>query len=150
MSFRVDDETKVDKAPLATVDLQIPFHDLDPMQIVWHGNYMKYFEHTRQKLFDNSGVDLYRVAREQGYIFPIVKTSVKYIKPLRFRDRISVTAQLKEARRMIVLEFSITRQPDGELCARATSEQLAVRADDQRLLFNIPEKIRNALMGNPS
>ncbi len=134
-------------APKAIVELQVPFHDLDPMQIVWHGNYLKYFEHARQKLFDNSGIDLYRVAKEQGYIFPIVKTSVKYIKPLRFRDRISVSAQLKESRRMIVLEFTITRLSDGQVCARATSEQLAVRASDQRLLFNIPDKIRNALMG---
>ncbi len=143
-------DTGLQPAPLVEVELQIPFHDLDPMQIVWHGNYMKYFEHARQKLFDNSGIDLYKEAKEQGYIFPIVKTSVKYIKPLRFRDRISVSARLKEARRMIILEFEITRLPERELCARATSEQLAVRASDQRLLFNIPEKIRNALQGKKS
>ncbi len=28
----------------------LPFHDLDPMRVVWHGNYMKYFEIARDGL----------------------------------------------------------------------------------------------------
>jgi acyl-CoA thioesterase FadM len=37
----------------------VPFHDLDPMQIMWHGNYLKYFDMTRSALFADAGVDLF-------------------------------------------------------------------------------------------
>ena len=110
--------------------MTVPFHDLDPMQVVWHGNYLKYIEAARQKLFDDSGIDLYRVAVDSGFLFPIVKTTIKYVYPLRFRDQIEVRARLMDARRRIVLRFEILRIQDGRLCARATSEQVAVRRED--------------------
>ncbi len=134
------------ESPETTVELTVPFHDLDPMQIVWHGNYLKYFEVARQQLFDSSGIDLYAVATEHGFLFPIVKTSVKYIRPLKFRDRIAVTARVKDAHRRILLAFEI-RTLDGKLCAKAVSEQVAVRMEDQSLLFEIPDHVRQALQG---
>lgn len=135
------------EASETTVELTVPFHDLDPMQIVWHGNYLKYFEVARQQLFDSSGIDLYAVAAEQGFLFPIVKTSVKYIHPLKFRDRIAVSARVKDAHRRILLAFEIRTLDDNRLCARAVSEQVAVRMEDKSLLFEIPEHVRQALQG---
>jgi acyl-CoA thioester hydrolase len=132
------------------VELTVPFHDLDPMQVVWHGNYLKYFELARQRLFDDSGVDLYRVAVEDGTLFPIVKTALKYVQPLRFRDRIRVSAQVIDAQRRIVLQFEIRRLSDDQVCTRGTSEQLAVRAADQSLLFAIPAEVRDALLEKKS
>ena len=34
----------------ASVRLKVPFHDVDTMQVVWHGHYLKYFEQARQVL----------------------------------------------------------------------------------------------------
>ena len=133
------------EATTCSVELSVPFHDLDPMQVVWHGNYLKYFEQARQKLFDDSGVDLYRMALDDGVLFPIVKTSTKYIHPLRFRDRFTVRATVREAHRRIVLDFEIRRSDDGKVCARATSEQVAVSTAEQSLLFAIPDEVRKAL-----
>ena len=39
---------------------RVPFHDLDPLQIVWHGNYLKYFDIARFGLFKQAGLDLYQ------------------------------------------------------------------------------------------
>jgi len=135
------------KAPETTVELTVPFHDLDPMQVVWHGNYMKYFELARQELFDAGGVDLVAVATQRKILFPIVKTAVKYIHPLRFRDRIAVTARVADAHRRILLTFEIRTVADGRLCAKAESEQVAVQMEDQSLLFEIPADVRLALTG---
>jgi acyl-CoA thioester hydrolase len=132
--------------PETTVELAVPFHDLDPMQVVWHGNYFRYFELARQRLFDERGVDLVRWAQQRGLLFPIVKTAVKYIQPLRYRDRFTVSARLREAHRRIALDFTIRRLPDGALCARATSAQVAVRAEDGGLCFTIPQQLQ-ALLG---
>ena len=52
------------------VTLKAPFFDLDPMQIVWHGHYLKYFDIARSELFDHLGVDLFAFYDRTRYAFP--------------------------------------------------------------------------------
>lgn len=129
----------------ATVRLQVPFHDLDPLQVVWHGNYLKYFEIARQELFDRAGLDLYRMHLDAGTVFPIVRTAVKHIHPLRFRDVFDCKARAVEARSKLVLDFEIVLVPDGTLCARGRTEQVAVTMPGMELELRIPEPVRRAL-----
>jgi acyl-CoA thioester hydrolase len=127
------------------VELVVPFHDLDPMQIVWHGNYLKYFDVARHALFEEAGIDLQAYGEQEGYVFPVVKTSSKHIHPLRHRDRISCAAEVVEVRRKIVIDFEIHDMRSGRLCARCRSEQVAVRTADFGMEILIPEEIQQAL-----
>ena len=68
------------------IQMKVPFHDLDPMQVVWHGNYFKYFDVARFGLFDSVGIDLYGYLKSRQMVFPITRSSVKHILPLRFDD----------------------------------------------------------------
>ena len=53
------------------IKLKVPFHDLDPLQVVWHGNYFKYFDIARFGLFEKAGIDLHRYQVENQYLFPL-------------------------------------------------------------------------------
>ena len=67
----------------STTIIKIPFNDLDPMNIVWHGNYVKYLEQARCDLFemiDYTYMNMY----EDGYMYPIAKMDLKFIKPTTF------------------------------------------------------------------
>jgi acyl-CoA thioester hydrolase len=66
--------------------LKVPFYDLDPLNVVWHCNYLKYFDIARFGLFSAAGIDLYRYCLEKNYIFPLSKTSTKFISPLWHND----------------------------------------------------------------
>jgi acyl-CoA thioester hydrolase len=127
------------------VELTIPFHDLDPMHIVWHGNYLKYFDMARFGLFREAGVDLYAFYQKTGYLFPITKTSTKHIVALAYGDHVVCTATAVEARVKIVLDFEIRRAASGEVCTRGRSEQVAVKLPDMEMEFEIPADIRTAL-----
>lgn len=133
------------KGPSHTVALKVPFYDLDPMQIVWHGNYLKYFDFARSELFDSLGVDLFAVHERTSYIFPIVRTAVKHIHPLKRGDEFLCTATVTDARSKIVVGFEIRLAVDGKRCAKGTTEQVAVRMPEMALAFAIPEAIRKAL-----
>ncbi|MFP4474627.1 MAG: acyl-CoA thioesterase [Desulfatibacillaceae bacterium] len=126
------------------VRMTVPFHDLDPLQVVWHGNYMKYFDIARQALFDSLEVDLYDIKARFGYVFPIIRQSVKHSHPLRHRDEFLCRARLVQAARKIVVEFEV-RLVDGTLCARAVSEQAAVRVPDGKLCLKVPEPLAGML-----
>ena len=101
------------------------------MQVVWHGNYLKYFDLARDRLFCDAGLDLYQVALESGVVFPITRTQTKHVRPLRFRDEVECTATLVEAECRLVLDFEIRLAGGGELCAKGRTEQAAVRSGRQ-------------------
>ena len=133
----------------ATVRFTVPFADIDAMQVVWYGNYFKYFDLARDQLFRDAGIDLYK-AVEDGLVFPVTRTQTKHIRPLRFRDEVDCTATLVESEHRLVVDFEI-RLASGTLCAKGRTEQVAVRLAETNptLELRVPEMIRKALDSNP-
>ena len=125
--------------------MKVPFFDLDPMQIVWHGHYLKYFDNARSELFDYLGVDLFEFHDRTRYIFPIIRSSVKHIHPLKRGDEFICRATVKDARSKIVVAFEIRLVADGTICAKGTTEQAAVLAPEMEMVYTIPEEISRAL-----
>ena len=131
-----------------SVRLKVPYYDVDLMQVVWNGNYLKYFEVARQALFRECGLDLRYYLEEKKYVFPVIRSLIKHIRPLRLDDDFVCTAVLQEAKVKIVLEFEIKRISDGQVCAKGRSEQAALRLPEMEMAFRIPEEIRKALSGD--
>ncbi len=127
------------------INLKVAFHDVDPLQIVWHGNYLKYFDIARFGLFASRGIDLYVYMLEKKISFPVTRTSLKHISPLRAFDEFICRATVTEAEYKIGMTFEIRKIDGGVLCTRGTSEQLAVRYPSMEMEFAIPEDIRQAL-----
>ncbi|MEQ8160870.1 MAG: acyl-CoA thioesterase [Smithellaceae bacterium] len=123
----------------------VPFFDLDPMHIVWHGNYLNYFEIARNKLLNQHGVDLYSYYDSHKLIFPIIRTSTKHIYPLRHNDDIIIKATLMDARVKLIVDFEIRKEDDGKVCCRGRTEQVTVKMPEMETVFKIPEDIRRAL-----
>ena len=131
-----------------TVTLRVPYYDVDLMQIVWHGNYLKYFDAARHALFKKYGADMQRYMGGTTYAFPVVRSTIKHIWPLRFDDEFTCTAVVKEARVRIVVDFEIKLVSNGKLCATGRTEQVAVRLPEMEMAFQIPEEIQKALCGD--
>ena len=128
-----------------SIQLVVPFYDLDPLQMVWHGNYLKYFDMARMELLFDLGIDLLAYFKKTNYLFPITKTSTKHIVSLRYRDEFKCKATVTEAKYKIVVDFEIRLIRDNQLCARGRSEQVAVKYPDMEMQFEIPDDIRKAL-----
>lgn len=127
------------------IEMKVPFHDLDPLQIVWHGNYLKYFDVARFGLFESVGIDLYAYMLEKKFVFPVTRSAVKHIVPLRAFDTFVCRARITEAQFKIAMNFEIRKDNGKTVCARGTSEQLAVRFPEMEMEFAIPDDIRIAL-----
>ena len=127
------------------VKISVPFYDLDPMQIVWHGNYLNYFELARAGLFQRYGVDLYNYYDRTKIIFPIIRTQTKHILPLRHRDEIICKATLVDANIKLIVDFEIRKAGENVVCARGRTEQVAVQMPQGETLYSIPADIRDVL-----
>ena len=66
----------------AEVTIRTQFYDLDPMNIVWHGNYVRYLEQARSALLGEIGYS-YREMKEYGFAWQIVDLSIRYVRPLQ-------------------------------------------------------------------
>ena len=134
-----------DKHKSVEIQHKVPFYDLDPMQMVWHGNYLKYFDIARFELFDTLGIDLLSYFKKTNYLFPITKTSTKHIVSLRYKDEFKCKATVVEAQYKIVVDFEIRLVKNNQICAKGRSEQVAVKYPEMEIIFEIPDDIRKAL-----
>ena len=129
-----------------SVTRRVPFCDVDAMHVVWYGNYLKYFEEARLVMALKSGLDFFQYMQEKGYVFPVIRSQVKHIYPLRLADEFTCSARLREARNKIVTDFEVRLQPEGRICARGTTEQVAMKLPDMEMEYYIPEDVRDALL----
>jgi acyl-CoA thioester hydrolase len=128
----------------ASVDLEVPFQDLDPMQVVWHGNYFRYFESARAALLRKIDYD-YPQMQASRYMWPIVDTRVKFVRPLRYGQWIRVYAGLTEWENRLRIDYRICDLETGERMTRGHTIQCAVCAETLELQFVCPEALRRRI-----
>jgi acyl-CoA thioester hydrolase len=120
-----------------SAEIRIPFYDLDPGNIVWHGHYFKYFEDVRTLLFEGIRYS-YREMSESGFLWPVVDAQVRYVRPLSLDQKARVTATLKEWELRLVVDYEIA-DVQGMTCTRARTVQVPVNARTHELVFGSPE-----------
>ena len=70
-------------------EILVRFNEADPLGIVWHGHYIRYFEDGREAFGNKYGIgylDFYR----HGLIVPVVSVQCDFKKSLRYGDRVLV------------------------------------------------------------
>lgn len=121
----------------AEVIIKAQFYDLDPMQIVWHGNYARFLEQARCALLDK--IDFgYRAMAETGYLWPVVDLRIKYVRPIRFGQEVRVIATMVEYEYRLKIDYRLTDAASGEVLTKAHTIQVAVDAATQELCFQSP------------
>ena len=126
---------------------QVGFFDVDPMNVVWHGNYVKYLEVGRCALLDEIGYN-YNAMVEDGFAFPVVEVRLKYIKPLVFNETATITSSIVEYENCLKIKYEIHNEK-GELATKAMSNQMVVKMASGETQFACPkrfiENVQNAI-----
>lgn len=132
----------------ADVTLKAQFYDLDPMQVVWHGNYPRYLEQARCALLDRIDFN-YAEMQASGFIWPIVDMQIRYVRPIRFAQEVVITSTLLEYENRIKIGYRITDRATVETLTKAQTTQVAVDPATNELSFVSPpaliEKVRRLL-----
>jgi acyl-CoA thioester hydrolase len=127
-----------------SVDLEVPFHDVDALKVVWHGHYYKYFEIARTALFRELGVS--RMAEELPYQWVVVESKCRHVSPLRFGDRVRVDAWLVDIDHRVHVAFEVHNRSTDQRAARGHT-MLATLDARGALLLTTPEPILARLRG---
>ena len=97
----------------------VRYAETDMMGIVYHANYLPWFEVGRTTLLKEIGVP-YRKLEEEGFRLPVLEVSAKYLKPAVYDDTLDILTTLSERPLLrIRLDYEVMRS--GELLATGTS-----------------------------
>jgi acyl-CoA thioester hydrolase len=138
-------KSKEDNGPYnmyAEAEITVEFYDLDPLRIVWHGNYLHYFEAGRRALLEKIGYS-YEEMEKSGYAFPVIEVSVKYLNSLRLNDRAIVKAILMEYENRLLVRYEICNVQTGVLSAKGSSTQMAFDIKNNDSCFVCPPVLIN-------
>ena len=128
--------------------IQAQFYDVDQMQVVWHGNYVRFLEHGRCALMEKIGYS-YPEMTASGFAWPIVDLQIKYVAPVQLAQKIKVAAKLVEYENRIKIDYRIKDAATDKLLSKAQTTQLAVQMTTGEMMFNSPdvliEKVRKLL-----
>ncbi len=127
-------------ALIADVPFRVPFHDVDAMQVVWHGHYIKYFEIARTELERLMGLTHEAVLRH-GLVCPVVDAHCRYLSPLRNGDEGRARAFIVDADRSLLIAYEIFNDTSRRKAAEGYTMQVALSADTFELVLELPDEI---------
>ncbi|MDM5181586.1 thioesterase family protein [Massilia sp. DJPM01] len=127
----------------------VQFFDLDPMQIVWHGNYVKYLEVARCALLDKIDYN-YVQMKASGFAWPVIDMNLRYIGPAVFGQRLILRAEIVEYENRLKIDYLISDAASGKRLNRASTTQVAVDIASGEMCFMSPPVLFEKLGVSPA
>ena len=126
-----------------SVELEVAFHDVDALQVVWHGNYLRYFELARTALLRARGLDVHDIGR-LGYRLLVVESRCRHTFPLRYGERFRVDAWFRDVDYRLNIAYEVTNLAHDRRAARGHTTLVTTDAEG-RLLMTTPAAILERL-----
>lgn len=130
-------QNKLEKCLFYEVVVTPAFFDIDPMEVVWHGNYVKYMEIARSELMGQLDYS-YSQMRESGFAWPVVDMRLKYVRSAVLGQKLNVRAEIVEWENRLKVEFLITDVKTGERLTKAHTIQVAVDIKKNEMCYVCP------------
>ncbi|MCM8525081.1 MAG: acyl-CoA thioesterase [Lentisphaeraceae bacterium] len=122
----------------AEIILDVPFHDVDAMEVVWHGHYIKYFEAARNELLRKISYD-YPDMEASGYLWPVIESKCRHISPAKYTMKMKVTAEIAEWENRLLINYLITDSATGKKICKGHTIQVAVNKENGEMLLASPQ-----------
>jgi acyl-CoA thioester hydrolase len=105
-------------------EIDIHFYDVDLLNIVWHGNYVKYLENGREAFGKKYGI-AYMDIYNNGYITPIVDLRIRYKGMVALGEFLTIeTIYVPTKSSKLIFDYVIYRKNDMSVIVEASSTQL--------------------------
>ena len=122
------------------VELEVPFHHVDVLGIVWHGHYPKYFEAAGMALLRRLSLDGGDLIGSR-YRLVVIETACRHAFPLRYADRVAVTAWIADYARRLVIRYDVRNETHGRRAAHGHTTIATLDAEGRLRLETPPEII---------
>ena len=119
--------------------MRVRYAETDQMGVVYHANYLVWFEVGRVEFIRQLGMDYRSMEREDGIGIAVVDVSARYKSPARYDDELAIETRLLAARGVVVkFGYRIVRVADQTLLCEGETVHVVVGKDMQKR--TLPEK----------
>jgi acyl-CoA thioester hydrolase len=131
------------------VEITVRYAETDMMGIVYHGNYLPWFEIGRTTLLKENGLS-YRDLEAAGYRLPVLEVAVKYLKPALYDDVVTVITTLTD-KPLLRIQLSYEVRRGEELLATGQTSHAFIDRTGRpvRPPVNFTERMNELFAGNP-
>lgn len=119
-------------------EIKVRFNEADPLGIVWHGHYIRYFEDGREAF--GSDHDLgYLEVYKLGFVIPVVSVQCDFKRSLRYGDRVIIeTTFVPTDAAKLKFTYRLFKAETAELVATGSSVQVFLSKEDSVLQLANP------------
>jgi acyl-CoA thioester hydrolase len=122
-----------------TIKVKIRFSEVDSMDVVWHGNYVRFFEDAREAFGIKYGIP-YLDVYHNGYYTPIVSINCEYKSPLKYGDEALVEITYFDTpAAKVVFKYNIYNASTNALAATGETVQVFISTTDNCLSISNPD-----------
>ena len=126
-----------------TIDVRIYYQDTDCGNVVYYGNYLRYFEQGRTHWLEQQGLSV-KAFMDAGTLFAVVHAEVFYRSPARYGETLTIATTLKEMRAAsFTFAHEIREKTSGRLVVEGSARLATV--DTQGKLTKLPKELRERL-----
>jgi acyl-CoA thioester hydrolase len=123
--------------------LRVRYAETDQMGVVYHSNYVIWFEVGRVELLRQLGFSYKQLEGEDGCSLAVVDLRCRFKAPARYDDEILIRTQIKNLRGSLIhFGYDLLRACDGTLLAEGETTHLVINRNFERSTF--PEKYMQA------
>lgn len=124
------------------IEIDIRFSETDAMGVVWHGNYLKFFEDGREAFGKSFGLE-YLTIFDRGYFTPIIRSEIDHKAPVYYGQVIKViTKYIPSKSAKIQFEYEVINISTGMLCAVGKTVQVFLEKESRKLELITPDFYR--------
>lgn len=122
--------------------IRVRFNEVDSLNIVWHGHYVKYFEDGREAFGREFGLT-YLDAKDHGFATPIVKTTLEHQLPLRYGDVAIIETTYINSRAAKLMFSYIIKNKEGQTVCTGGTTQVFTSFETGEMALNLPDFYRS-------
>jgi acyl-CoA thioester hydrolase len=111
----------------AEARLRVRYAETDQMGVVYHSNYLIWFEVGRVELLRSLGLEYKRLEEDYGCMIAVVGAELRYRSPARYDDDIRVRTGIAALRGPVLkMQYEVVRAEDGKLLCDGTTTHIVV------------------------
>jgi acyl-CoA thioester hydrolase len=104
------------------------YADTDRADVVYHANYLRYFEFGRSSLMRDMSYP-YKAVEASGYVYPIIDLAVTFLHPLHYDDPMFIhTRPVKMERIKLQFDYIITHAESGIIICKGFTKHCALNS----------------------
>ena len=126
-------------------DLVVRYCETDKMEVVYHANYLVYFEVGRTEFIKKIGMS-YSDMEKEGIMIPVIESNCKYMQGAKYEDKLIIKTWIEELTPVkVIFNYSVVREKEGIEIAKGSTKHAFVGKDFK--IVNLKKKHPDILVG---